>query len=527
MKLSTELLFEKLQTEFTITAYGNLSSADGFLRPFLYDSKPLIDSRPIYEPLDKSKGITPGHVCLAHGKRLEEFIPHIFEEHFLVLTGTRDDVQKLSSAVFPYVVLSENTSLSSVLNFLQDIFDFYDDWSNELNTFLLKNDDITLLLHNALKIFQNPLSVISVDFSLIAETGEEKIPEKSRIFSDKEPNIDYINALTQDKTYQSFCNSPTPFFFPGYITGISTLTMNIFQNGVPTHRLILYEAQKPITRGEYCLLSHLAGYVEYLLYHQHIPISGQANDLHRILQTTLSDRSADYLDISHQLSSLGWNTRHEYLCLVYQTTYLDQKNMTTRAICNYMENHFPNCSSFLFKDEIVTFFNLSLLHAGSDEIASKLTYFIRDSFLKAGYSRAMTGHMNLRRQYVQAKTALDVGSRKKPYVWIHHFNNIALPYILEQCTRRLPASMICYENLLKLQALDQKQNSEYVLTLKTYLEQNLNATQTANELFIHRSTFLYRLEKIKSILDSNLDDPDEIFYLNLSLRLLEQDAEKN
>ena len=30
MKLSTELLFEKLQTEFTITAYGNLSSADGF-----------------------------------------------------------------------------------------------------------------------------------------------------------------------------------------------------------------------------------------------------------------------------------------------------------------------------------------------------------------------------------------------------------------------------------------------------------------------------------------------------------------
>ena len=26
---------------------------------------------------------------------------------------------------------------------------------------------------------------------------------------------------------------------------------------------------------------------------------------------------------------------------------------------------------------------------------------------------------------------------------------------------------------------------------------------------------------------SNLDDPDEIFYLNLSLRLLEQEAEKN
>lgn len=527
MKLSTELLFEKLQTEFTVTAYANLSAFDGFLRPFLYDSKPLMDSRPIYEALDKSKGITPGHVCLAHAKRLEEFIPHVFEEHFLILTGETTDTKKLSTATFPYVVLSEETSLSSVLNFLQDVFDFYDDWSNELNTFLLKSNDISQLLQNTIKIFQNPLSVTSVDFSLVAEAGEEKIPEKSRIFVDKEPNIDYINALTQDETYQALCESQTPFFFPDYITGISTLTVNIFQNEIPTHRLILYAAQKEITKGEYCLLAHLATYVEYLLYHQHVPISSQANDFHHILQTTLSDRSADYLDISHQLSALGWSTKHEYLCLVYQTTYLDQKNMTTRAICNYMENHFPDCSSFLFKDEIVTFFNLSLLNLSSDEVASKLTYFIRDSFLKAGYSRAMTGHMNLRRQYVQAKTALDVGSRKKPYVWIHHFNNIVLPYILEQCTRRLPGSMLCNENLLVLRELDRKQNSEYVRTLKTYLEQNLNATQTANELFIHRSTFLYRLEKIKAILDSNLDDPDEIFYLNLSLRLLEQEEEKN
>ena len=64
-------------------------------------------------------------------------------------------------------------------------------------------------------------------------------------------------------------------------------------------------------------------------------------------------------------------------------------------------------------------------------------------------------------------------------------------------------------------------------TLRTYLEENLNATQAASLLFIHRSTFLYRLDKIKNILDSGLDDPEEIFYLNLSFRLLEQEEEKN
>ena len=39
MKLSTELLFEKLQTEFTITAYGNLSSS--FPIAFRYETDAL------------------------------------------------------------------------------------------------------------------------------------------------------------------------------------------------------------------------------------------------------------------------------------------------------------------------------------------------------------------------------------------------------------------------------------------------------------------------------------------------------
>lgn len=122
----------------------------------------------------------------------------------------------------------------------------------------------------------------------------------------------------------------------------------------------------------------------------------------------------------------------------------------------------------------------------------------------------MTGHMNLRRQYVQAKTALDVGSRKKPYLWIHYFGQVALTYILEQATRRLPGTMICHEGLLELKKHDKENQTQYMETLRVYLEQHLSATQAARELFIHRSTFLYRLDRIKEILQSELDDPEEI-----------------
>ena len=128
--------------------------------------------------------------------------------------------------------------------------------------------------------------------------------------------------------------------------------------------------------------------------------------------------------------------------------------------------------------------------------------------------------MNLRRQYMQACLALDVGCRYYPHIWIHHFNQIALFYLLEQAVWQLPDYMVCHEALLRLKEYDADQGTNYLQTLRTYLENHLNAVKSAQDLFIQRSTFLYRLENIKGILEKELDDPDEILYLLLSCRLL-------
>lgn len=77
-----------------------------------------------------------------------------------------------------------------------------------------------------------------------------------------------------------------------------------------------------------------------------------------------------------------------------------------------MEEQIPHTSSFPFKEDIVCFFDLTLIGESAEDLGNRLKYFIRESFLKAGYSRVMTGHSNLRRQYIQATLALDVGGRK-------------------------------------------------------------------------------------------------------------------
>ena len=83
--------------------------------------------------------------------------------------------------------------------------------------------------------------------------------------------------------------------------------------------------------------------------------------------------------------------------------------------------------------------------------------------------------------------------------------------------------MVGHEKLLRLKYADEENGTEYFRTLRLYLDNHFNAVQTARELFIHRSTFLYRLERIKAILGTDFNNKDEILYLMLSFRLLDRD----
>lgn len=520
MELSGAYLLESLKQKRQVEVWEGISEKEGYLRPFLMEQEGNETENHIWVVSGESIKKWHKNTCAFGQKRLPQRM-------LLVISHLDEDVKQIlseQSLTKPYIALGGETGVAELLNDLQKIFDQCEEWKNRLEELTMKNAPIEELLKASMKILGNPLMVMSMDFVLAAEVGMQDMPPKFQLFSESGVNIEQMNALLQDDGFQKMKTEREPVLFPSYVSGYRSMNLNLFPKDKIAHRIVLMENRKEITSGDGCLLKILGSYVEILLNRE--SMAGKKDDLDNVFWTLVSDRSADYVKISGRLEDLGWSARHEYFCCVLQIAGKEQKSMTSSVVCNYLKREFPDSSSFLYEEKVVCFFNLSKLGQDADEVEYRLAPFIRDSFLMAGYSRVMTGHMYLRRQYEQAKIALDVGHRKKSYQWIHRFNQAALPYILEQAVKRLPAQMVCEEHLLKLKELDEKQHTDYMLTLRTYLELNLNATQTANALFIHRSTFLYRLEKIKEILDSNLEDPDEIFYLNLSFRLLGEEEDE-
>ena len=489
MKLDMELVYEELKEMFPEAVFGAEGGCPPLERPLLYIPGQKTEPERLYiseGTVGEVRDPRAGWIC-AQGELPEEEIG-------------------------PCICLPQDRSL--VFNAVQQIYDRYEAWERQLQQLENRPDALRQMLLESEELFHNPLVLLSADFTLRVQVGM-----RQNFFDRRAGSIDFFNNLRQDKTYAANNQTGEPYLLPASVIPCRSWNINLFQGGQVACRLLLLEQDRPLRRSDGYRLSRLAAHLSRVLEAE----SGMAqpNHLHNIFHRILSDRTADYMEMSSQLEELGWSQEDAYFCLVLKISGNADEKASGSFLCGYLEQTYRFCCCLPFRDRVVVFFDASKIGRSLREIARELKYFIRESFLKAGYSRSMQGHNNLHRQYLQARIALETGSRGKPYLWIHHFNGTAFSYLLEQAQRQLPSDMVCHEGLLALRQHDQQYGTEYLRTLWTYMEEQYNAVRSAQKLFIHRSTFLKRLERIKKILNCSLEDMDERIYLAFSYRLLE------
>lgn len=67
--------------------------------------------------------------------------------------------------------------------------------------------------------------------------------------------------------------------------------------------------------------------------------------------------------------------------------------------------------------------------------------------------------------------------------------------------------------------LEHENGKELIRTLEVYFERNGNLKKTAHNLYIHRNTLIYRLERIQEITSLDLDNPETRLALQLTLHI--------
>ena len=119
--------------------------------------------------------------------------------------------------------------------------------------------------------------------------------------------------------------------------------------------------------------------------------------------------------------------------------------------------------------------------------------------------------------YKEAQTAIEVGKVFDTEKTIINYENLGIGRLIYQ----LPTTLceIFLSEVFKkntIESLDQ----ETLFTINKFFENNLNVSETARKLFVHRNTLVYRLEKIKKLtgLDLRLFDHAIVFKVALMVR---------
>ena len=127
----------------------------------------------------------------------------------------------------------------------------------------------------------------------------------------------------------------------------------------------------------------------------------------------------------------------------------------------------------------------------------------------------IVGHVReLARAYKEAQVAIEVGKVFDTEKSIINYENLGIGRLIYQLPTTL-CDMFLQEVFKKnpIDSLDQ----ETLFTIDKFFENNLNVSETARKLFVHRNTLVYRLEKIKKLTGLDLREFDDAITFKVAL----------
>ncbi|MDM5463030.1 helix-turn-helix domain-containing protein [Bacillus cereus] len=125
-------------------------------------------------------------------------------------------------------------------------------------------------------------------------------------------------------------------------------------------------------------------------------------------------------------------------------------------------------------------------------------------------------------QAIQALNILDSRFRKKGYALFEDLGSYAILHHLNHSTA---VDLFIKKQIGPLLEYSEGKNIDLYNTLHVFLQNNGNVKSAAKELFIHRSSLLYRLEKIESLISVDLNHAEVRFNLMMALKLYDMHGE--
>ncbi len=423
-----------------------------------------------------------------------------------------------------FCCLKPGKSILDLSNQIHQLFDQAENWFDRMKSCGEKNGSLKDILEIGGEYLNHYIAVMDPDFLVLErylgdEMSGEDIHDETGYLK-----MDVVNALKQDPGYDAVEDYKEAFVYVSRGLKSRFWCVNLLEDGAYRGRLNMREEEgKNFHPWEGFFLERLREAI--------LPVFLRAS---KRKQHTLRQRSFVQLLLegkeSYQnelylfLQDMEWPERGKYVCACLKMG--EEDAITSDAIDYYSKE-----IEFLLKDTVCVAFEcrIFLLHCirGSmeeQELLAKLNYFVRESNFRMGASRRFSDIRKACYARSQAQIALDFGRMYQEWQWKTEFDEVALLYLKRCCLGELPPEWVGHRAFLTLKEQDERTGSSLCETLRCFVKMDFNGVHTAQALFIHRGTLLYRLGRIQELTGVQWASWKDKMYLALSVLLLEADS---
>ena len=419
------------------------------------------------------------------------------------------------------IVIRQDASFYQVFNTLQRIFDGYDRWESELREAIDRNGEVGRLLACSEPVFGNPLFAIDEDFKILGASGSAANPLIGKGQTDgKTLGVDVFDQFLELHDLSMHEREPLVLT----LLDQTTLNYNLFEHddfrGCLT---VLYEG-RPYRPSDKPLIELLGKYVLTAIQQLASRAPEGLGSLRQAVQALVEERPLD--SVERDVVTAANDGRHFVCIRLKLSNQLEQ--LPLGFVRNAIEDAFPGSIVFEYhRNSVVAMLDVEGEGDGGFRAAIErsLEPFVNAMAMDAGVSNPYNDLFVARSLFLQANHALDIGLLFDPGNRLYYFEDYALRDLVLSSVRDMRLELLFPEGLRRLVDHDKDSSTSYIETLRVYLENNLSIARTSSDLFVHRSTLIERLSRIKRELNLDFDDPNVQLRLRILLKAMQSRSE--
>ncbi|MBO5657213.1 MAG: helix-turn-helix domain-containing protein [Agathobacter sp.] len=453
--------------------------------------------------------------------------PSLDQPFTIFCYGEQIDFSTYAQAAFRVIYFGEDISQAELFNIAIESMTVQPQLSIAIHTLMnviFEVKGLQQLVDTASALVGNPIYVIDLQYKYLAIssgvfTENTFWSKESASAYVTEEGIEYIRNNHIDEKVRS---SKLPIYNFNHMAGFGTLTSAIHIDGIEVGHIMIQESEHKFkdTDGEF--LFNLARLVSMELQKNSVFTNNKGVMYSYLLAELLKPNNNNVRIVQQRLDSLGYKLKDDLYILVIPPSSYTNSNLHLEVILQSIRNIFVGSLYVIYENSIVFLVSKDKYQGFGEYEMERFLDFLLANNLKVGISNFFSDLEDAPRFLRQAVEALSLGIKLHPEQSIYHYEDYFIYQMLQVFEKEdKELRYLIHPGVMQLYYYDKEKGTDFIPTLRAYIEHPTSSSEVAQILHIHKNTFLYRMGKIKEITHCDFLNGDDYLTFNLSFKIMD------